>query len=201
MKRICVFCGSSPGIDPIYMKTALDIGKFLLEYGYGLVYGGGMVGLMGALAKRVMDGKGEVIGVIPRDLVEREVGFTELHDLRVVESMHERKALMYELADGFIALPGGYGTFDEFFEILTWAQLGLHKKPCALLNTNNYFDQLIDFLRHANKQGFIANDCLDLLLIENDPILLLKRMEAYKAPDIDKALHALKLNNTIDPKR
>lgn len=198
MKRVCIFCGSSPGSDPIYMQTAQQLGQVLVNSGYGLVYGGGLVGLMGTLAKTVLENYGEVIGVIPKDLVEREVGFTDLKDLRVVENMHERKKMMYDLSDGFIALPGGYGTLDEIFEALTWGQLGIHKKPCALLNINHYFDKLIEFLITAVSQGFIANESFNMLLIEDDPTILLKKMEMYKAPEIDKALHALKLNNATD---
>ena len=198
MKRVCIFCGSSPGSNPIYIQTAQQLGQVLVKSGYGLVYGGGLVGLMGTLAKAILAENGEVIGVIPRDLVEREVGFTALKDLRVVENMHERKMMMYDLSDGFIALPGGYGTLDEIFEALTWGQLGIHKKPCALLNINHYFDKLIEFLKSAISQGFIANECFNMLLIEDDPIILLKKMEMYKAPEIDKALHALKLNDVTD---
>lgn len=177
------------------MQTAQQLGQVLVKSGYGLVYGGGLVGLMGILAKATLEENGEVIGVIPRGLVEREVGFTALKDLRVVENMHERKKMMYDLSDGFIALPGGYGTLDEIFEALTWGQLGIHKKPCALLNINHYFDNLIEFLITAVSQGFIANESFNMLLIEDDPTILLKKLEMYKAPEIDKAIHALKLNN------
>ncbi len=134
MKRVCVFCGSSPGARPEYLQAAIELGQALAGKNIGLVYGGAKVGMMGKIAESVLEKGGEVIGVIPKDLVEREVAFTGLADLRVVGSMHERKALMADLSDGFIALPGGLGTIEEFFEVVTWAQLGIHPKPCGLLN-------------------------------------------------------------------
>ncbi len=134
MKRICVFCGSSPGARLEYARAARELADLLIKRNIGLVYGGARVGIMGEIASAVLKQGGEVIGVIPQELVEKEVAFTELTDLRIVGSMHERKALMAELSDGFIALPGGLGTIEEFFEVLTWAQLGLHRKPCGLLN-------------------------------------------------------------------
>ncbi|MEN4099329.1 MAG: TIGR00730 family Rossman fold protein, partial [Anaerolineaceae bacterium] len=155
MKRICVFCGSSPGARPEYLDAAAALGQALARRGLGLVYGGGRLGLMGAIARAALAAGGEVTGVIPRGLVEREVGFTELNDLRVVESMHERKALMIELSDGFIALPGGLGTIEEFFEALTWGQLGLHQKPCGLLNVSGYFDHLVAFLDNVRAEQFV----------------------------------------------
>ncbi|HUW13230.1 MAG TPA: TIGR00730 family Rossman fold protein, partial [Anaerolineae bacterium] len=142
MERICVFCGSSPGSRPEFVEAAVQLGEDLARRGITLVYGGGRVGMMGALARGALDAGGEVIGVIPRDLVDQEVAYTDLLDLRVVDTMHERKALMVELAQGFIALPGGLGTLEEFAEVLTWAQLGIHRKPCGVLNVCHYYDSL-----------------------------------------------------------
>src|ERR1051326_3032274 len=143
MRRICVFCGSNPGNAPAYRESARQLGKTLVERGYGLVYGGGNVGIMGEIANSVLAEGGEVIGVIPQVLFRKEVAHMGLADLRVVESMHQRKALMAELSDAFIALPGGAGTMEEFFEVWTWAQLGIHGKPCGLLNIANYYQHLI----------------------------------------------------------
>ena len=149
MKRVCVFCGSSPGARPAYTELARRLGSILARRGMTLVYGGGNVGLMGVLANAVLAGGGNVIGVIQQAMVYLEVAHTGFPDLRIVGSMHERKALMADLADAFIALPGGLGTLEEFCEILTWAQLGMHQKPCGLINVENYFDQLIAFLDDA----------------------------------------------------
>ena len=144
-KRLCVFCGSSHGANPAYAEAAKNVGSELARRGIGLVYGGGNVGLMGVVADAVLAGGGEVVGVIPEALMAKELGHRSIQDLRVVKTMHERKAMMAELADGFIALPGGIGTFEEFFEIVTWAQLGFHSKPCALLNVNGFYDPLLHF--------------------------------------------------------
>src|SRR6185503_14872599 len=146
MSRLCVFCGSSPGHDPAYGAAAAQLGRVLAERGIGLVYGGGRVGLMGILADAALAAGGEVIGVIPQALLDREIGHRGLTQLRVVDSMHSRKALMGDLADGFIALPGGIGTLEELFEVWTWAQLGLHRKPCGLLDANGFYAPLVDFL-------------------------------------------------------
>ena len=198
MKRVCVFCGSSPGNNPVYIKTARKLANAIINKNYGVVYGGGAVGLMGVIAKSISDANGEIIGVIPKNLLDRDVAYTKLEDLRIVDTMHERKEMMHNLSDGFIALPGGFGTFEEIFEAITWAQLGLHKKPCGILNINHYFDRLVDFLNVAVEQGFIHNKCMDLILVDNDPQALLNKMDSYTAPSIDKALHALKLNNSMD---
>ena len=149
VERICVFCGASPGARPEYREATAELARLLVKEGIGVVYGGGGVGLMGALADAVIAEGGEVIGVIPRALVDREIAHRDVIDMRVVGSMHERKALMAELADAFIALPGGLGTLEELFEVCTWAQLGLHRKPCALLNVAGYYDGIEDFLAHA----------------------------------------------------
>ena len=154
-RRVCVFCGSKPGIGPDYLAEAVALGKLLGEEGLGLVYGGAQIGLMGALADAVLAQGGEVLGVIPRSLSAVEVAHQGLSRLVVVETMHERKALMAQEADAFVALPGGFGTLDEFFEILTWAQLGIHAKPCVLVNTAGYFDHLLRFLRVSIEQGFL----------------------------------------------
>jgi uncharacterized protein (TIGR00730 family) len=193
MLRICVFCGSSPGARPEYRTAARTLARALARRGIGLVYGGSRVGVMYELAAATLEAGGQVTGVIPRDLVEREVAFTELSDLRVVGSMHERKGLMAELADGFIALPGGLGTLEELLEILTWAQLGLHKKPCGLLNVCDYFDGLVTFLHHAAEERFIRPEHLGMLLVAEDVEVLLDGFAAYQAPQVDKAAWARRL--------
>jgi uncharacterized protein (TIGR00730 family) len=154
-RRVCVFCGSSPGVRPEYLTEAETLGRLLGEAGLGLVYGGAQVGLMGALADAALAHGSEVIGVIPQALAGVEVAHQNLSRLVLVETMHERKALMAQEADAFVALPGGFGTLDEFFEILTWAQLGIHTKPCLLVNTTGYYDQLLSFLGIATDQGFL----------------------------------------------
>ncbi|MGB8537296.1 MAG: TIGR00730 family Rossman fold protein [Acidobacteriaceae bacterium] len=154
-RRVCVFCGSSPGVEQAYRAEAVTLGRLLGEAGLGLVYGGAQVGLMGALADSALAHGSEVIGVIPRTLAGIEVAHQHLSQLVLVETMHERKALMAQEADAFAALPGGFGTLDEFFEILTWAQLGIHAKPCVLVNTGGYYDQLLGFLNQAVDQGFL----------------------------------------------
>lgn len=183
MHRICVFAGSNVGIRPEYTEAARMLGQELAKRGLELVYGGASVGLMGIVANTVLAEGGEAIGVLPRGLFRREIphkGLTEMHQ---VGSMHERKALMADLADGFIALPGGFGTFDELFEIITWAQLGLHSKPVGLLNAANYFEPLLALVQHASREGFIPAVHLSLLMYEDNPALLLDRFAGYKAPD------------------
>lgn len=193
MKRICVFCGSGCGAGDQYMDAARKLGLALLGHNLSLVYGGAGVGLMGVIADTVMQNKGEVVGVIPKALFDREVACTGLSDLRVVDTMHERKSLMAELSDGFIALPGGLGTIEEFFEVLTWSQLGIHEKPCGILNVNGYFDRLTGFLDHAVSQGFIEKECRSLVLMDHDPETLIQKMKAYQAPEVDKAKWALEM--------
>ena len=195
MKKICVFCGSSPGLQPEYSQAAEKLGHVLAEKGIGLVYGGGSVGLMGRIAEAALEKGGSVTGVVPRALVEREVVLTGLDDLRIVGSMHERKALMAELSDAFIALPGGLGTIEEFVEILTWAQLGMHRKPCGLLNVRRYWDPFIQFLSHVAGEQFIEEEHLDMVMIEDDPVVLLERFRHYTPPENDKAVWALRMNN------
>jgi uncharacterized protein (TIGR00730 family) len=201
MGRVCVFCGSSPGAEPDYAQAARHLGQMLAARHIGLVYGGSNVGLMGSVASAVLAAGGDVIGVIPRGLFDRQIAHTGLSDLRVVETMHERKALMAELADGFIALPGGYGTLEELFEVLTWGQLGLHQKPSGLLNVRGYFDQLVGFLNHLVDQQFLEVEHRSMLLIDDDPAALLDRFETYQPPTADKAAWALQLNNRQNPPR
>lgn len=166
--RVCVFCGSSDGTNPEYLLEAARLGHALAANGWGLVYGGAAVGLMGALANAALDGGAEVIGVIPKALAGREIAHSGLSELHVVGSMHERKARMAGLADAFIALPGGYGTLDELMEILTWAQLEIHRKPCVLVNTAGYYDGLLNFLDHAVREDFLRRNNRGLLRIAKD---------------------------------
>lgn len=176
-KNICVFTGSRRGARPVYFEAARDLGHNLAVRGYGLVYGGGNVGLMGVVADAVLERGGHVIGVIPEAFIEREVAHRGLPDLRIVKSMHERKAVMAELSHGFVAMPGGVGTMEELFEVLSWAQLGLHEKPCGLLNVGGYYQWLIDFLDHAVDQDFLKPNHRRLLMVESAPAQLLDRFE------------------------
>ena len=175
--KICVFTGSSRGARAEYSDAARRLARQLVERGYGLVYGGGNVGLMGVVADAALERGGHVTGVIPDALVSQEVAHRGLSDLRVVQSMHERKATMAELSDGFIAMPGGIGTMEEFFEVLSWAQLGLHNKPCGLLNIGGYYDHLIRFMNHAVDQEFLKPKHRQLLLVEKEPDRLLDHFE------------------------
>jgi hypothetical protein len=184
MERICVFCGASPGARPEYAQATTGLARLLAPDGIGVVYGGGGVGLMGVLADAVLAEGGEIIGVIPRALVDREIAHRDVTDMRVVGSMHERKALMAELADAFIALPGGIGTLEELFEVYTWAQLGLHRKPCALLNVEGYYDGVADFLSHAVRERFLRQETRDLLIVERDPAALIERLKAFEPPTL-----------------
>lgn len=185
-KRICVFCGSSPGLLPDYPAAARELGAALVRHNLSLVYGGAHVGLMGEIANSVMQHGGEVIGVMPQSLIDHEIAHRGLSELHVVQSMHERKALMAELADGFVALPGGFGTLEELFEIVTWGQLGLHRKPFGLLNVNQFFDQLIGFLDFAVGQQFIRPQHRQMILVDADPDRLLERFAAYEPPNVAK---------------
>ena len=194
MQKICVFCGSSPGARPEYMAMAEVLGRALARRTLTLVYGGAKVGMMGRVAQAALAEGGDVIGVIPRSLYEMEVAFDELPTLHIVDSMHERKAMMAELADGFIALPGGMGTLEELFEVLTWAQLGMHHKPCGLLNVAGYYDQLIAFLEHTRAEKFIKAEHRDLVLIEDGAEALLDAFATYQAPHIDKAAWILQMS-------
>jgi uncharacterized protein (TIGR00730 family) len=184
--RYCVFSGSSWGTGEEYAQTADRLGALLVQAGIGLVYGGASVGLMGTVADAVLRAGGEVIGVIPQSLVDKEVAHNGLRDLRITSSMHERKALMAELSDGFIALPGGIGTLEELFEIWTWAQLGHHKKPCGLLNVKGFYDGLNSFLDNVVNESFLKATHRNMLLCEQDPIALLVSMNNYVAPAPDR---------------
>ncbi len=188
MQRICVFCGSSMGKNGAYRDAAAALGRLLAREGIGLVYGGASVGLMGTVADAALAAGGEVIGVIPRALEAKEIAHAGLSALHVVETMHERKALMAELSDGFIALPGGMGTFDEFFEVVTWAQLGIHAKPFGLLNVARYYDQLTAFLDHTVSEGFVKNELREMIVVEERPEALLERFRTRPTPVVDKWL-------------
>jgi uncharacterized protein (TIGR00730 family) len=182
LRSICVFCGSRPGKDPTYETGARRLGRTLAGEGITLVYGGGHVGLMGVVADAVLDASGEVTGVIPKALVEREIAHSGLTDLRVVGSMHERKAMMSELSEGFIALPGGTGTLEEFFEVQTWAQLGEHEKPCGLLNLAGYYDPLVALFDHMVAKGFLSEEHRAMVLVETEPKPLLDAFTCYRPP-------------------
>jgi uncharacterized protein (TIGR00730 family) len=186
MKRICVYCGSSPGRDPLYRQAAAALGAELVERGLGLVYGGAGIGVMGAIADAVLARGGQATGVIPESLAVKEVAHEGLTEQYVVASMHDRKALMAELSDGFIALPGGWGTIEEIFEVLTWAQLGFHEKPCGLLNVNRYFDGLFAFLEHTIEEQFVKPVHRQMLIMESDSGRLLDRFDGYVAPRVKK---------------
>jgi uncharacterized protein (TIGR00730 family) len=186
MRRVCVFCGSSSGRELSYQRIAVQLAQELAQQGIGLVYGGCHVGLMGILADAALGAGGEVIGVIPQALLDREIGHRGLSELRVVGSMHERKAVMAELADGFIALPGGIGTLEELFEIWTWAQLGLHQKPCGLLEVDGFFSRLVAFLDHLVAAGFVRPAHRAMLMVADSPASLLARFAVYQAPRVGK---------------
>ena len=186
IKKICVYCGSSPGKNPAYLHAARSLATSLCNRGIGLVYGGAAIGVMGAVADAVLEAGGEAIGVIPKSLAVKEVAHDGLSELHVVASMHERKAMMAELADGFIALPGGWGTLEEIFEILTWAQLGFHHKPCGLLNVEGYYNGLIGFLENTFEQQFVNDLCRPMLMESREPDVLLDQFAAYKAPKVRK---------------
>jgi uncharacterized protein (TIGR00730 family) len=188
MKRICVFCGSSPGHDPRYLEAARDLGRVLAGRSLGVVYGGGSVGLMGAVADAALAAGGEVIGVIPEVLRIRELAHRSLTRLHVVGSMHERKALMAELSDGFVALPGGMGTLEELSEALTWAQLGLHARPIGLLDVAGYYRPLAEFFDRAVGAGFLRPAHRQLLLVDDHPAALLDRFAAWRGPVVDRVL-------------
>jgi uncharacterized protein (TIGR00730 family) len=186
MNKVCVFCGSMSGRIPAYQAAAAATGASLARRGLGLVYGGGGVGLMGAVAQSTLDAGGLVTGVIPRALLEAEMALPGLLDLHVVETMHQRKARMADLADGFVGLPGGLGTFEELFEVLTWSQLDFHRKPVGLLNVEGYFDPFIGMVDRAIAEGFMPPSHRDLLIVERDPESLLDAMLAYRRPVLER---------------
>ena len=186
MKSVCAFAGSSGGSHGDYSTMARSLGRAIVERGWALVYGGARVGLMGALADEVLLHGGHVTGIIPESLLAKEVAHAGLSELRVVKSMHERKAMMADLSDGFVALPGGWGTVEELFEVLTWGQLGLHTKPCGLLNVRGYFDHLLTFVGHAVAEGFVRPEYRPMILTSTDPDRLLDLLVAYKPPTVEK---------------
>jgi uncharacterized protein (TIGR00730 family) len=184
--RLCIFCGSSPGARPEYAEATVELARLLAERGIGIVYGGASVGLMGLLADTAMEAGGEVVGVIPNALERKEIARHGLTELHIVDSMHERKALMAELSDAFIALPGGSGTLEELFEVFTWSQLGLHRKACALLNVAGYYDGLATFLDHAVAERFLRAEHRAMLLCERTPTGVLGALERFEPPLVDK---------------
>ena len=185
---VAVYCGSSPGADPRFTAAAAELGRLLAEHQIRLVYGGGHVGLMGVIADAVLAHGGEAHGVITRALEEKEIAHPGLTNLQVVETMHERKAAMADKADGFIMLPGGFGTLDEFFEVVTWTQLGIHVKPCGILNVNGYFDPLVLLLQTATRERFLLPAHRDLVVTESDPAVLVERLGAWTGGIVDKWL-------------
>ncbi|HEY0270077.1 MAG TPA: TIGR00730 family Rossman fold protein [Sphingomonas sp.] len=184
--RICVFLGSSVGRSPVYAQAAERVGALIARRGIGLVYGGGAVGLMGLLARAALAAGGEVIGVIPEALRAREHDQTGLSQLHVVRTMHERKAMMADLSDGFVALPGGIGTFEELFEVWTWAQLGYHAKPCGLLNIAGFYDGMSGFIDHVVEEGFLKPEHRRMLIVEREAETMLDRLSTYLAPRAEK---------------
>ena len=186
MNRLCVYCGSSSGSSKVYLSAARELGKLLVQQEIGLVYGGSSLGIMGAIADTMLEGGGHVTGIIPNALHGKEIAHTGLTELHVVDSMHERKSLMAVLSDGFIAMPGGFGTLEEIIEVITWGQLGFHEKPCGLLNVAGYFDQLLAFLDHSQAQGFVHAEHRRMLLVADTPAGLLEQFEAYVPPKVEK---------------
>ncbi|MFP6559729.1 TIGR00730 family Rossman fold protein [Paraburkholderia sp. B3] len=186
MKAVCVYCGSSHGVSPVYTEAARAFGRALVAADLGLVYGGGKVGLMGVIADTVMAEGGRAIGVIPELLVNKEVGHEGLSELHVVPDMHHRKKMMADLSDAFVAMPGGAGTLEELFEVYTWAQLGYHHKPVAVLNIDGFYDPLIALLRHTVREGFMRQTYFDLLQVDSEPAALIEKLERYRAPAQDK---------------
>ncbi len=186
MQRICVYCGSSLGADPLYSRAAQDLAGVLVRHEIELVYGGASKGLMGVLADRVLELGGRAHGVIPKFLAAKEIAHTGLTELHVVQSMHQRKSMMAALSDGFIAMPGGFGTLEEIIEIVTWGQLGFHDKPCGLLNTAGYFDHLLAYFDHVESQGFLRREHRRMLLAAGDAASLVRLFERYTAPGVEK---------------
>lgn len=201
IKSLCVYCGSSFGKDPIYKQEAASLGRALAEKGITLVYGGGKIGLMGVIADTVMENGGCVTGVIPRFMDAKELSNLSVTRLITVDTMHERKAKMAELSDGFIAMPGGVGTFEEIFEAVTWTQLGIHRKPCAFYNIKGYYDTLREFIAHAATEGFVRPSFAGSLIFSDSPRKLIQDLAAFNPPEHDKAADALKeLNPAAAPK-
>src|SRR6478672_1706193 len=188
LTRLCVFCGTNTGTRPDYGAAARELGTLLAKEGIELVYGGASVGIMGELADSVQEHGGHVTGIIPQQLMEKEAAHTGIRNLIVVASMHQRKSQMADMSDGFVALPGGIGTLEGFFEILTWAQLGIHSKPSGILNVAGYFDELTRFLDHAVQEGFLTEPHRDAIFVETEPRKLLERMRAYSPPEGERLM-------------
>ena len=186
LQTVCIFCAAGDGRNPTYVAHARQMGRDLAESGRRIVYGGGRTGLMGALAEGALGAGGEVVGIMPKHLVDHEVAHTGLTELRVVASMHERKAMLADMSDGFLAMPGGLGTLEELFEIWTWGQLGLHRKPYGILNVHGYFTPLLAFLDHAVGEQFVRPEYRALLVVETDPAALIARMEAMEPPPLPR---------------
>lgn len=186
MQRICVYCGSSPGRRAVYSRAAKELAGVLVRHEIELVYGGADKGIMGVIANAVLEQGGKVHGVIPQMLVEKEIAHQGLTELHVVASMHARKTMMAALSDGFIAMPGGFGTLEEIIEIVTWGQLQFHDKPCGLLNVDGYFDHLLAWLDHASREGFLRRANRDMILVDTDPAGLVQQFECYAAPSVEK---------------
>ena len=186
MPRICVYCGSNSGNHPIYKEAALELADVLVRHDYELVYGGADKGIMGVIADAVLEQGGKVHGVIPKMLCEKEFAHQNLTELHIVASMHERKTMMAALSDGFIAMPGGYGTLEEIIEIITWGQLKFHDKPCGLLNIDSYFDHLLAYLDHATAEGFLRTENRQMMLCDDTAAGLVQQFEAYSAPKVEK---------------
>ena len=186
MRRICVYCGSSPGARPVYAEAAASLADVLVRHGLELVYGGANMGIMGIIANAVLERGGRVHGVIPQMLVEKEMAHPGLTELHIVSSMHARKTMMAALSDAFVAMPGGFGTLEEIIEIVTWGQLHFHDKPCGLLNTDGFFDALLNWLDHASEEGFLRPENRDMLLVDSEAGGLVRQFERYTAPDVEK---------------
>ncbi|MBU2677138.1 MAG: TIGR00730 family Rossman fold protein [Gammaproteobacteria bacterium] len=186
MRRICVYCGSNIGARPLYADAARDLADVLVRHDLELVYGGADIGIMGIIANAVLERGGKVHGVIPKMLYEKEIAHQGLTELHIVSSMHARKSMMAALSDGFIAMPGGFGTLEEIIEIITWGQLRFHEKPCGLLNSDGYFDQLLAYLDHANTEGFLRSENRRMLLSDRSATQLIQKFERYTAPHVDK---------------
>jgi len=189
MQRVCIYCGSNAGVRGVYARAARDIADVLVRHELELVYGGAGIGIMGILADAVLELGGRVHGVMPKMLADKEIAHRGLTELHVVSSMHARKALMAALSDGFVAMPGGFGTLEEIIEIITWGQLRFHDKPCGLLNVDGYFDHLLGWFLHASQEGFLRNENREMLLVDPDPAELIRKFERYTAPHVDKWHH------------
>lgn len=188
MKSVCVFCGANPGARPSYLTAATRLGEAIADRGLGVVYGGASVGLMGAVADAALSRGGQVFGVLPEFMIAREIAHPRLTELDLVGSMHERKARMAERSDAFVALPGGFGTLEELFEVLTWSQLGLHRKPIALLDVDGYFTSLVTFLDHAVSEGLLRPEYRAMLFVEGDASKLVERLQSYALPVVPRAI-------------